>query len=128
MSKKLVRERDVEKALGKIVEGGGGLYEKFSSPGRRDVPDRLVIEGHGLDRAAHLLHDLLKENNSAEPADRPLATHEGRRAAVRALIAQVIYFVECKAPGKKPTKRQHRDHEKRRARGLTVHVYDGEWR
>src|SRR5690606_28665079 len=94
MSMKLVRERDVEKALGKIVEGGGGLYEKFSSPGRRDVPDRLVIEGRGLDRAAHLLHDLLKENNSAEPADRPLATHEGRRSAVRALIAQVIYFVE----------------------------------
>jgi len=35
-------ERDVEKALCKRVKELGGMCEKFTSPGRRSVPDRLV--------------------------------------------------------------------------------------
>lgn len=35
-------ERDVEKALCKRVKELGGTCEKFTSPGRRSVPDRLV--------------------------------------------------------------------------------------
>jgi hypothetical protein len=35
-------ERDIEKALVKRVGDLGGLCEKFTSPGRRNVPDRIV--------------------------------------------------------------------------------------
>ena len=35
-------ERDIEKALIKRVLALGGRADKFTSPGRRSVPDRLV--------------------------------------------------------------------------------------
>ena len=35
-------ERDIEKALVARVKDLGGLCEKFVSPGRRSVPDRIV--------------------------------------------------------------------------------------
>jgi len=35
-----------------------------------------------------------------------------------------VIFVELKAPGKKPTELQHRDHERRRALGCDVRVID----
>ena len=35
-------ERDIEKAFIKRVTELGGMAEKFTSPGRRSVPDRLV--------------------------------------------------------------------------------------
>lgn len=38
-----VRERDVEKALVDAVEKRGGIAYKFSSPNRRNVPDRLIV-------------------------------------------------------------------------------------
>jgi hypothetical protein len=37
------RERVVEGALRRAVEARGGLCLKFSSPGRRGVPDRIVL-------------------------------------------------------------------------------------
>lgn len=116
-----IREVGPESALVSLVENDGGICEKHTSPGRKDVPDRLVIEGRGWDRAAHLLNDVLKR----EP--HLLDSHLGRRAVVHDLIAQVIYFVECKSPGEEPTKRQRKDHERRRKLGVTVRVYDGEW-
>jgi len=76
-------ERDVEKALVKRVHSLGGMAEKFTSPGRRSVPDRLITLPNGR-----------------------------------------IIFVECKAPGKKPTKAQLRDHARRRALGCDVRVID----
>jgi len=36
-------ERDVEKHLVKRVKAAGGIAYKFTSPGRRSVPDRLVL-------------------------------------------------------------------------------------
>lgn len=38
-----LRERDVEAALVRAVEAAGGLAYKFTSPGRRNVPDRIVV-------------------------------------------------------------------------------------
>lgn len=35
-----------------------------------------------------------------------------------------VFFVECKAPGRKPTPGQLRDHERRRAAGYRVYVAD----
>ena len=78
-----MRERDIEKALVRKVKELGGLCEKFTSPGRRSVPDRMVT---------------LSNNR--------------------------IIFVELKAPGKKPTELQQRDHSRRRALGCDVRVID----
>ena len=76
-------ERDVEKAFVKRVKALGGMAEKFTSPSRRSVPDRIVTMPDGQ-----------------------------------------IIFVELKAPGKKPTDAQERDHAKRRAMGCDVRVID----
>lgn len=76
-------ESQVEAALVRRVKQLGGTAEKFTSPGRRSVPDRLV-------------------------------TLPGGR----------IVFVELKAPGKQPTEKQARDHERRKALGCDVRVID----
>lgn len=77
-----MRERDVEAALVAAVQAAGGLALKFTSPGRRSVPDRVVIAQNG------------------------------------------VAFVECKAPGAKPTAAQLREHERIRAAGGQVYVID----
>ena len=76
-------ECEVENTLVKRVKQLGGTCEKFTSPGRRSVPDRLVTLPGGK-----------------------------------------IIFVELKAPGKKPTEKQLRDHQRRRALGCDVRVID----
>jgi len=76
-------ERDIEQALCQRVKALGGQCEKFTSPGRRSVPDRLV-------------------------------TLPGNR----------VSFAECKRPGQRPTVKQERDHERRRALGCVVYVID----
>jgi len=76
-------ERKIEQALIARVKRLGGTCEKFVSPGRRSVPDRIV-------------------------------TLPGGR----------IIFVELKAPGKRPTEAQRRDHERRCALGCDVRVID----
>jgi hypothetical protein len=76
-------EKDVEAALVRRVKALGGLCEKFTSPGRRSVPDRIVTMPNGQ-----------------------------------------IIFVELKAPKKKPTDAQLKDHERRRALGCDVRVID----
>lgn len=78
-----ILEKDVEAALVRRVKALGGLCEKFTSPGRRSVPDRIITLPGGK-----------------------------------------IVFVECKAPGKKPTIKQYMDHEMRRALGCEVLVID----
>jgi len=76
-------ERDIEKTLCERVKALGGLCEKFTSPNRKGVPDRII-----------------------------------------SLPGGIIIFVECKATGARPTKLQHRDHERRRALGFDVRVID----
>lgn len=79
----MMLEKDIEAAFVKRIKELGGMAEKFTSPGRRSVPDRLV-------------------------------TLEGGD----------IFFVELKAPGKKPTDAQLRDHERRWRLGCDVYVID----
>lgn len=76
-------ESKIEAALVQRVKALGGTAEKFVSPGRRSVPDRLIT-----------------------------------------LPGGVIVFVECKAPGNRPTPAQSHDHERRRALGCDVRVID----
>lgn len=78
-----MRESAIEAYLVREVAKRGGIAEKFSSPGRRNVPDRIVTWPNG-----------------------------------------VVEFVEVKAPGKKPTPGQARDHKRRRAMFHTVIVVD----
>jgi hypothetical protein len=80
---RIIRESDVEERLRMRVADFGGMAEKFTSPQRAHVPDRLVSWCGGA-----------------------------------------VCFVECKAPGKPPTKMQLRDHEQRRAMGFSVYVVD----
>lgn len=79
----MILEKQIENALIARVKMLGGTCEKFTSPGRRSVPDRLI-------------------------------TMQGGK----------IVFVECKAPGKKPTPLQQRDHTWRRDMGCDVRVID----
>lgn len=76
-------EKQIEATLVRRVKELGGLCEKFVSPGRRSVPDRII-------------------------------TLPGGR----------IVFVELKAPGKRPTELQERDHARRRALGCEVRLID----
>lgn len=76
-------EKKIEQYLLKRIQGIGGECEKFTSPARRSVPDRIV-------------------------------TMPGGR----------LVFVECKAPGKRPTELQERDHQRRREMGFDVRVID----
>ena len=41
-------ERDIEKAMGLVVKGKGGLFYKFVSPGHAGVPDRIVVTPGGV--------------------------------------------------------------------------------
>lgn len=76
-------EKEIEQHLVRRIKRLGGMAEKFTSPGRRSVPDRLVTLPGGH-----------------------------------------IVFVELKAPGKKPTENQLRDHQRRRDLGCEVLVID----
>ena len=82
-----VLEKKIEQALIARVKELGGTCEKFTSPGKRSVPDRIITL--------------------------PVAGGPAR-----------IIFVECKAPGKKPTIAQQFDHERRRLLGCDVRIID----
>ena len=86
---KRIKESDVEAYLVKRVEFHGGTAEKFSSPNRRSVPDRIVCWSRHYE-----------------------------------WLTVPMCFVECKAPGKKATEAQKRDHARRGAMGFRVYVVD----
>ena len=44
----MVRERDIERMLVERIEKLGGLCLKWVSPGRRNVPDRIVLLPGGM--------------------------------------------------------------------------------
>lgn len=66
-------ERDIEKAFVKRVKSLGGIAEKFTSPGRRSVPDRLVTLPGGK-----IIFVELKAPGKV-PTDNQLRDHEKRR-------------------------------------------------
>lgn len=78
-----VLEKTIENAVCRYAAKYGIVAEKFTSPGKRSVPDRLMLVPGGK-----------------------------------------VFFIEFKAPGKKPTELQLSDHKKRRAMGFTVLVID----
>lgn len=82
MPKNSTKESSIERYLYNECKKRGWLCEKFTSPGKRSVPDRIITTPNRM------------------------------------------YFVELKAPGKKPTKLQAQDHKKRKILGFPVWVID----
>lgn len=106
--KKVVREKKVEAdGRARCKEAGGESY-KFTSPGRRSVPDQLEL--YGTERMREHLFNEYGIGLSDEQA--------------RTALAGAIQFVEYKRPGKKPTTEQLNEHARLRARGFTVLVVD----
>lgn len=67
-------EKDVEQALVRRVKVLGGLCEKFTSPGRRSVPDRIVTMPGG-----RIIFIELKRPG-AKPTEAQKKDHDRRRA------------------------------------------------
>lgn len=89
-----MRESKIEAHLRKRIEAIGGLCYKFVSPGRRNVPDRIVLLPP---------EDILGYEDQLFPR---------------------IVFMELKAPGKKPTPGQLREHARLRELGFQIEVLD----
>jgi len=67
-------ERDIEKAFVKRVKSLGGMAEKFTSPAKRSVPDRIVT----LPGGKIIFVELKKPG--AKPTELQLRDHANRRA------------------------------------------------
>ena len=67
-------EREVEAALVRRVKTIGGLCEKFTSPGRRSVPDRIITMPNG-----QIIFVEVKRPGE-KPTAAQLKDHERRRA------------------------------------------------
>ena len=70
----MVLERDIEKALVKRVKDLGGMADKFTSPSKRSVPDRLVI----LPKGRIIFVEV--KNVGKKPTEAQKRDHEKRRA------------------------------------------------
>jgi len=66
-------ERDIEKAFVKRVKSLGGMAEKFTSPAKRSVPDRIVT----LPGGKIIFVELKKPG--AKPTELQLRDHAARR-------------------------------------------------
>ena len=67
-------EKDIENALVRKVKKLGGMCEKFTSPGRRSVPDRIVTLPNGKIVFVEV------KNTGKKPTELQLRDHERRRS------------------------------------------------
>ena len=67
-------EKDIENALVRKVKTLGGMCEKFTSPGRRSVPDRIITLPNGRIVFVEL------KNTGKKPTALQLRDHDRRRA------------------------------------------------
>lgn len=66
-------EKDIENALVRRVKTLGGMCEKFTSPGRRSVPDRIITLPNGKIVFVEV------KNTGKKPTELQLRDHERRR-------------------------------------------------
>ena len=83
---KSIRESAVEKEFVARVQAAGGQAYKFTSPGRRGVPDRLVL----LPARAPEFVELKRKGQKAKPHQ--LREHERMRAA-----GAVVHIIDDQA-------------------------------
>ena len=67
-------EKDIENALVRRVKTLGGMCEKFTSPGRRSVPDRIITLPNGKIVFVEV------KNTGKKPTELQLRDHERRRS------------------------------------------------
>ena len=67
-------EKDIENALVRKVKTLGGMCEKFTSPGRRSVPDRIITLPNGKIVFVEV------KNTGKKPTELQLRDHERRRS------------------------------------------------
>ena len=67
-------EKDIENALVRKVKKLGGMCEKFTSPGRRSVPDRIITMPNGKIVFVEV------KNTGKKPTELQLRDHERRRS------------------------------------------------
>lgn len=78
-----IKEADVERALVRRIEALGGRAEKFTSPARRSVPDRLIllpIPPEHRELVARYVRFVECKRPGAVPTDAQAKDHERRRA------------------------------------------------
>lgn len=85
-SQKSIRESAVEKELVARVQAAGGQAYKFTSPGRRGVPDRLVL----LPGRAPEFVELKRKDQKAKPHQ--VREHDRMRAA-----GAVVHIIDDEA-------------------------------
>lgn len=114
--RKKILESDVEAAHIKNVAKHGGWSLKFTSPARRNVPDRIDL--YSTDIAVKRVEELLQ--------DLEIKSIQGDvlKAIVYEAIAAAVQFTELKRPGVAPSEAQLREHQRLRKRGFTVNVVD----
>lgn len=108
-------ERDIERKHIAFVASKGGVSIKFTSPQRRSVPDRLDLLGTSnaacvLGDALDILGVKMKSSDVLKLADE--------------IVAAALQFTELKAPGKKASEAQEREHTRLRLLGFRVNVKD----
>lgn len=108
----MTRESDIEKYLVTRAKANGGIAYKFKSPGRRNVPDRILMT-NGMELAVKAIKHIARD-------DANIAYEE----FVRDLLFCFISFVEVKAPGEPPREGQIREHNRLREMGFYVEVID----
>jgi hypothetical protein len=81
-----MKEAAVERYLVQEVEKRGGLCEKFVSPGRRSVPDRIVTWPYGV------VHFVELKAPGKEPRADQLRDH-----ARRAALGVNVFVIDSKA-------------------------------
>lgn len=111
-------ESEIQRDHMDLVKSRGGVSLKFTSPGRRNVPDCIDLYGATIGTAT--LYNLLSERGVN------LTTHD-LNMITRKVLSAAIQFTECKQPGKPPTEAQKREHERLRAMGFQVNIVDGMW-
>ena len=108
----MTRESVIEKYLVDAVKKQGGIAYKFKSPGRRNVPDRMLVT-NGMEQAV----DAIKH----------IARYDARidyESFMRDLLFCFISFAEVKATDEVASEAQVREHERLRAYGFIVEVID----
>lgn len=98
----------------KRVKAAGGKSYKFTSPGRRNVPDTIDLLGF---EAAARMFMLLAGTGPNFPVT---IAH----SYARKIVSLAVRFTECKAPGKKPRPGQQREIARLRKMGYRVDVVD----
>ena len=86
-----MRESEVERYLVKRIEALGGTCEKFKSPNRRFVPDRIIFWPAGLFTFAPVPVFVEVKAPGKEPNAGQQRDHDRRRAA-----GYVVYVIDSK--------------------------------